>query len=130
MIMVNGAHFDQLMEQNGQSPTAEEQKQRDAAIDKLNKETPVERAARLEKDRENRAFLHDLIEAFDFSLVGRETIDGRAAYVIQARPHPGYSAHEKYGKFLSKVGGKLWIDKQDYGWIKVDGEVTQAFLMG
>ena len=130
MIMVNGAHFDQLMEHNGQAPSAEDQKKRDAAIDKLSKETPAERAARAEKDRENRAFLHDVIEAFDFNLVGEEDVDGRAAYVIQATPHPGYSAHGKYGKFLSKVGGRLWIDKQDYGWIKVDGQVTQAFLMG
>jgi hypothetical protein len=130
MIMVNGAHFDQLMEHNGQAPSAEDQRKRDAAIVKLKNETPAERGARTEKDRDNRAFLHDVLEAFDFVLVGEETVDGRAAYVIQATPHPGYSAQGKYGKFLSKVAGKLWIDKQDYGWIKLDGQVTQAFLMG
>ena len=26
--------------------------------------------------------------------------------------------------------GKLWVDKQDFGWIKVDGQVTQSFSMG
>lgn len=26
--------------------------------------------------------------------------------------------------------GKLWIDKQNFGWIKVDGHVTRAFSMG
>ena len=26
--------------------------------------------------------------------------------------------------------GKLWVDKQDFGWIKVEGQVTQAFSMG
>jgi hypothetical protein len=36
----------------------------------------------------------------------------------------------KYGKMLSKVDGKLWVDKQDFGWIKVDGQVTQAFSIG
>ena len=130
VIMVNGAHFDQLTEHNGQLPSAEDQRKRDAAIDKLRNETPAERTARIEKDRENRAFLHDILEAFDFVLVGEEAVDGRTAYVIQATPHPGYSAQGKYGKFLSKVGGKLWIDKEDYGWIKLDGQVTQAFLMG
>lgn len=29
-----------------------------------------------------------------------------------------------------KVEGKLWVDKQDFGWIKVDGQVTQSFSMG
>ena len=31
---------------------------------------------------------------------------------------------------FSKVEGKLWVDKQDFGWIKVDGVVTQSFSMG
>jgi hypothetical protein len=31
---------------------------------------------------------------------------------------------------FSKVEGKLWVDKQDFGWIKVDGQVTQSFSMG
>jgi len=29
-----------------------------------------------------------------------------------------------------KVEGKLWVDKQDFGWINVDGQVTQSFSMG
>ena len=41
-----------------------------------------------------------------------------------------YQANGKYGKMFSKVEGKLWIDKQDFGWMKVDGEVTQSFSMG
>jgi len=28
------------------------------------------------------------------------------------------------------VEGKLWVDKQDFGWVKVDGEVTQSFSIG
>jgi len=50
--------------------------------------------------------------------------------VLQATPHAGYHAHGKFGKMFSKVEGKLWVDKQDFGWIKVDGEVTQSFSMG
>jgi hypothetical protein len=50
--------------------------------------------------------------------------------VLQATPHPGYHAHGKYGKFLSNVEGELWIDKKDFGWIKVDGQVTQSFSIG
>jgi len=41
--------------------------------------------------------------------------------VLHATPHPGYQAHGKYGKMFSKVEGKLWVDKQNFGWIKVDG---------
>jgi hypothetical protein len=31
---------------------------------------------------------------------------------------------------FSKVEGKLWVDTQDFGWVKVDGEVTQSFSIG
>jgi hypothetical protein len=130
MILVNGIRFEQLMEHNGHLPSAEEQKKRDKDFEKLKHETSEEQAVRLRKDQENRSFLQDLLEAFDFYLVGEEIVGGRSAYVLQATPHPGYHAHGKYGKMFSKVQGKLWVDKQDFGWVKVDGEVTQSFSMG
>jgi hypothetical protein len=130
MIVVNGARFEQLMQRNGQLPSAKEQKKSDDDLDKLKHETTNEQAARLRKDQDNRAFLRDVLEAFDFRLINEEVIGGRPAYVLQATPHPGYHAHGKYGKMFSRVEGKLWVDKQDFGWIKVDGQVTQSFSMG
>ena len=130
MIVVNGAHFEQLMQRNGQLPSAKEQKKSDDDLDRLKHETPEEQTVRLRKDQDNRAFLRDVLEAFDFRLIDEEVIDGRPAYVLQATPHPGYHAHGKYGKMFSRVEGKLWVDKQDFGWIKVDGQVTQSFSMG
>ena len=130
MILVNGARFEQLMEHNGQLPSTKEQRKSDEDLDKLRHETPDEQTARLRKDQENRAFLRDVLEAFDFHLIGEEIVGGRPAYVLHATPHPGYHAHGKYAKMFSKVEGKLWVDKQDFGWIKVDGQVTQSFSMG
>ena len=130
MILVNGIRFEQLMEHNGQLPTADEQKKSAKDLEKLKHETPSERAARLLKTQENRSFLQDLLEAFDFHLLGEEVVAGRPAYILQATPHPGYHAHGKYAKLFSRVEGKLWVDKQDFGWVKVDGEVTQSFSIG
>jgi hypothetical protein len=130
MTLVNGARFEQLMEHNGQLPSADEQKKSSKDLEKLKRETPAEQTARLLKTQENRSFLHDLLEAFDFHLLGEELIAGRPAYILQATPHPGYHAHGRYGKLLSRVEGKLWVDKQDFAWVKVDGEVTQSFSIG
>jgi hypothetical protein len=130
MMLVNGARFEQLMEHNGQLPSAAQQRKRDEDLEKLKHETPEEQAARVRRDQENRSFLRDILEAFDFQLIGEETVDGRPAYVLHATPHPGYHAHGKYGIMFSRVEGKLWVDKQDFGWIKVDGQVTQSFSMG
>jgi hypothetical protein len=130
MTLVNGIRFEQLMEHNGQLPSVEEQIKRDQDLEKLKHETPEEQAARIRKSEENRSFLRDLLEAFDFHLTGEEIITGRPAYVLEATPHPGYHTSGKYGKLFSRVQGKLWVDKQDFGWVKVDGEVTQSFSMG
>jgi len=130
MTLVNGIRFEQLMEHNGQIPSAEDQKKSDQDLEKLKHETPGEQAERLRKDLENRSFLHVLLEAFDFRLVGEEIVDSRPTYVLEATPHPGYHPSGKYGKLLARVQGKLWVDKQDFGWVKVDGEVTQSFSMG
>ena len=130
MILVNGARFEQLVERNGQLPSAEEQKKLDQDFEKLKHETPEERTARLGKEQENRSVLRDLLEGFDFRLLGEEVLGGRPTYVLQVTPHPGYHARGKYGKIFSKVEGKLWIDKSDFGWIKVEGQVTQSFSMG
>jgi hypothetical protein len=130
MILVNGARFEQLMERNGQLPSAEEQKKLDQDFEKLKHETPEARTVRLGKEQENRAVLRDLLEAFDFRLLGEEELGGRPAYVLQVTPHAGYHARGQYGKIFSKVEGKLWIDKSDFGWIKVEGQVTQSFSIG
>jgi len=129
MMVINGARFEQLLEHNGLPPSAKEQKRSDEDLDKLKHETPDEQAARIRKDQENRAFLAEVLEAFDFRLVGEETVGGRPAYVLHATPHPGYHAHGKYAKIFSRVEAKLWVDKQDFGWIKVDGHVTESFSM-
>jgi hypothetical protein len=130
MMLINGARFEQLIQRNGQPPSAEEQKRLDQDRESLGHESQGDRAGRIGKEQENRAFLGDILDAFDFQLIAEETLHGRPAYVIQVTPHSGYRAHGKYGKMFSKVEGRLWIDKQDFGWIKVEGRVTQSFSMG
>ena len=80
--------------------------------------------------RKKRNFVREVRKAFDFQLMGEEVIDSRPAYVLQATPHPGYHAQGKYGKMFSKVEGRLWVDKQDLAWIKIDGQVIQSISMG
>ena len=130
-ILVNGVPFEQLVEHNGRPPTIEEQRKYKEKFDKLKRETPEQRAERIRKQvEENTSLVREVPKAFDFHLVGEEVVKGRPAYVLEATPRPGYRPQGKYGKMFSKVTGKLWVDKQDLGWIKVDGQVTQPFSMG
>jgi hypothetical protein len=130
-ILVNGVPFEQLVQSNGQPPLAEQERKQKEKLDKLKLETPEERLERLHKEEdENTSIVREVPKAFDFQLVGEEAVDGRPAYVLQATPHPGYHAQGKYGNMFSKVAGKLWVDKEDLGWIKVDGQVIEPFSMG
>jgi len=130
-ILVNGVPFELLVERNGRPPSAEEARKQKEEIDKLKRETPEQRAERLRKrEEENTSLVREVPKAFDFQLVGEEVVNDRPAYVLQATPRPGYQAQGKYGKMFAKVEGKLWIDKQNLGWIKVDGQVIQPFSLG
>ncbi len=131
-ILVNGVPFEQFVERDGRRPpSAKEERNRKEELDKLKRQTPEERAERLRKQEEETAsIVREVPMAFDFQLVGEEAVNGRRAYVIQATPHPGYHAQGKYGSMFPKVAGKLWVDKQDLGWIKVEGQVIHPFSMG
>lgn len=130
-ILVNGIPFDQLVEKNGQPLSAEEQQKQKNQLDKVKRENPEQRAEQLRKQAEETAsIVREVPMAFDFQLVGEEAVNGRPAYVLQATPHPGYQPQGKYGRMFPKVTGKLWVDKQDLGWIKVEGQVIHPFFMG
>ena len=130
-ILVNGVPFEQLVKRNGQPPSAEAERKQKENLDKLKRETAEQRAERIRKEEEdNTSIVREVPKAFDFQLVREEIVNGRPAYVLQATPRPGYQAQGKYGKMFSKVEGKLWVDKQDFGWIKVDGHVIEPFSIG
>src|ERR1051326_8955929 len=50
MMVVHGARFEQLLEHNGQPPTAKERKRSDEELDKLKHESADELSARSRKD--------------------------------------------------------------------------------
>jgi hypothetical protein len=131
VVLFNGVPFEELVEHNGRPPSAEEKAKQDAKIEKARREPSAERAARLRKEKqEAAALMRDVLQAFDYQLLGTEAVNGRPAYVLQATPHAGYRAESKYGKLIAKVEGKIWVDQQDMVWVKVDGHVTQPFSMG
>lgn len=130
MTVVHGERFEQAVEHNGRPPSAAEIKKLNEDFEKLKRESSDGRTSRLRKDQENKALLEEVLQAFDFQLVGEDTLSDRAAYVVAITPHPGYHPRGRYARMLSKLEGKLWVDKQDFGWIKFDGQVTDSFAVG
>ena len=98
------------------------------------RETEIERrkrAAEFDKRRQRgRAFLREIPEAFDLRLAGEEVFAGRPVYVIEGVPKPGYRARESMARMLPKFRGKLWIDKEDYNWVKLEAESIDTVSFG
>ena len=131
IALVNGVPFEQLVERNGRPPSAAEERKQKERLDKLMRETPERRTERLRKEEEeSTSLVREIPKAFDFHLAGEELVNGVSAYVLDATPHSGYQPQGKYGKIFSKLKGKLWVDKQTFGWIKANGQVIEPFSLG
>jgi hypothetical protein len=87
--------------------------------------------AKVEKEREEeRAYLREIPDAFSFRLLGEEEISGKPAWIIQADPKPGYRPKDSKAKLLAKVRGKIWIDRGEYHWVKMEAQVLDPISFG
>jgi hypothetical protein len=103
-------------------------------IDKRKNESDSDREKRIkkeEKEREDgREFVKEIADAYDFRLLGVENINGRDAWVIDAQPRPGYVPHKKEAKLLEKITGRIWIDKAEDQWVRMDVKVMETISFG
>jgi hypothetical protein len=113
---------------------AKEEEKIQKIIDERKNESDEDRKRRDEKERkereEEKKFTGEVADAYDFRLVGTETIGGREAWVIDGEPHPGFEPRIKEAKFLSKFHGRVWIDKNDLQLAKLDVEAIDTVAVG
>jgi hypothetical protein len=114
--------------------TEKEEKKIQKIIDKRKNESEDARRKRQkkeEKDREDgRKFEREVADAYNFHLVGTESVGGRDAWVIDAEPRPGYEPQMKEAKFLPKFHGRVWIDKNEAQLAKMDVECIDTVSLG
>ena len=103
-------------------------------IDKRKNESEADRRKREEKERkdreEERAFVRDVADAYNFKLVGADVVAGRNAWVIDGEPRPGFQPHMKDAKYLPKFHGRVWIDKGDLQLARMDVECLDTISWG
>jgi hypothetical protein len=134
VLMIDGSPYNRLTAIDDQplsrGDQAEEERKLRAEIRKRNRESNHERDRRLAKyekeRRHDHAMLMDMVGAFDFRLVGNETVNGHDCWVLDAQPKAGYQATDRETKVLAGMRGKLWIDKSQYQWVRVQAEVFKA----
>ena len=103
-------------------------------IDKRKNESEANRKKREEKElkdrEEERAFVREVADAYNFKLVGAEAVAGRNAWVIEGEPRPGFQPHMKEAKYLPKFHGRVWIDEGDLQLAKMDVECLDTISFG
>jgi hypothetical protein len=137
-VVVYGEPHHRMLERNGQPLSAADQQKEQAKLDqavaKRERETAsqrVRREADFEKQREkDREFLREVPDLFDFKLLGDDKIDGHDVWVISATPKPGAQPKHSDAKPLLKVKAKVWIDKTEYQWVRLEAETTATISFG
>jgi hypothetical protein len=113
---------------------AKEEEKIQKIIDKRKNESEGDRRKREEKEEkdreEDRKFVREIADAYNFKLVGTETLGGREAWVIEGEPRPGFVPQLKESKYLSKFHGRVWIDKNDLQLAKMDVECLDTVSWG
>jgi hypothetical protein len=138
VLEIYGEQVQRLIAKDDKPLGAKEAAKEDAKIqkiiDKRENESDAERDKREkkeEKEREDdRKFEREVADAYNFTLVGTEQLDGRDAWVIEAEPRPGFEPHMKDAKFLSKFHGRVWIDKSDLQMAKLDVDAIDTVSLG
>ncbi len=138
VFMLYGHPFHKLTARNGK-PLApkdreKEEKRLQKAMDERKNESEKQRAKREREEQEARTEFHkvstEIPNACILTLTGEEEVGGRPAWVIQAVPRPGYKPPNKDARILTKLRGRLWIDKADYHWTKLEAETIDTLSFG
>ena len=103
-------------------------------IDKRKNESEEARRKRLDKEEkareEDHKFVLEVADAFNFRLIGSEVIDGRDTWVLEGEPRTGYEPKHREAKILTKFKGRVWIDKADVQWVKLDLTAIDTISFG
>ena len=133
VLMIDGSPYNLVTAINDEPLSPEqkavEQRKLEREIGKRQNESRREREKRLEKYRKenehNHDMLQEMVDAFQFRLAADTEVNGRACWVLDAEPKPGYEPDDHEGRVLKGMKGRLWIDKSTYQWVKVQAEVVK-----
>lgn len=138
VLMIAGSTYNRLIKVNGEPlPASQERaeaKKLQQEIQRWQHESPDAHRKRVaeyqQERRQDHALMSEIVKAFDFKLAGTETINGHKCYVLEATPKPGYRPPNRDTKALTGMRGKMWIDTQEFQWVKVHAEVFRPVAFG
>ncbi len=134
-VILYGQPFQKLIAKNDKPLEEKEQKKEqdrfDREVDKRRRQTEGSGKTDYDKEREQRLkIMKEVVNAYTFRLLGEEQVDGQDAYVISAEPRAGYKPQTREGSWLEGLHGKIWIDRNELQWVKVEAQVIKPLKWG
>ncbi len=122
VFRIDGTEIERLLMKKGKALSAKEEaserKRVDKEIARIKSESPKERAKRRgETDKDKREEIEarrEVLEAFNFAMVGEKEIAGRKCWGVRGDPKPGFVGKGRRAEQLRKVSGVVWIDHDTY----------------
>ncbi|HET9165815.1 MAG TPA: hypothetical protein VFP11_07440, partial [Candidatus Angelobacter sp.] len=133
-----GEFYPRLVQIDDKPLSEKDQKKEDEKLEKFlakrRGEDEHDRQKRLDKDKkereEGRAFVRDVVNAYDFRIVGDDKVSGEDTWVIEATPRKDFKPTQPHADILKKIKGRMWIEKKDYNWVKVEAEAFDTISFG
>jgi hypothetical protein len=128
----DGASRLKLLEVNGHAPADSDLKKLAENESNYRLLTGKSKAEKKEKDNRENFLTPELVARFNFTLVGKAPINGRAAYEISFRPkNPPPPTHHVLDRLLDRLSGTLWIDSEEYEIARADIQLgSEVNLLG
>jgi hypothetical protein len=133
-----GEFYPRLVQIDDKALSEKDQKKEDEKLEKFlakhrkeDEEDRQKRQRKQEKEREeDRAFVRDVVNAYDFRLLSNDQVSGEDTWVIEATPRKDFQPTQPHADVLKKIKGRIWIEKKEYNWVKVEAEAIDTISFG
>jgi hypothetical protein len=138
VTMIDGSPYSERIAEDGKELSASEkereQKKMERERQKRSGESAGARSRRIAEYQKGRQqdhlLMQEMIRGFEFKLAGTETANGRQCYRVEATPNPDYRPQSREAEVLKGMKGTLWIDVNEYQWVRVEAGVFKPVTFG
>lgn len=137
-LILDGKPFRRMLERDRKPISEAEQRVQQKKIEDAARaettESADQRQRRLKKAQDDRkrefAFLSEIPDLMDLTLEPGSAIEGRPVWVVSGKPKPGGQPKSSEARMLTKIIGRIWIDKATGQWAKVEAQTTDLVSWG
>ncbi len=117
-------------EQEVHDPTVPEAKRTGSSHGSAKRVSPDEAPDRA-YERKDVIITEDLLRRFEFTPLGRETVDGMPLLKVSFRPvSSGPPTKGLLERFISRVAGTVWLDEKDFTVVRASFYLTEKINVG